>query len=164
MTDIDPNDIDRLLALAALVKDATKVEEAVAAIKAEQTELQTMIGQHADALDRIRDDRSAADAALADVKRIETENAYWKTQNEAKEKAVYDREVAITAREQAATQFEVEVKRREASVNESHNNLDHRMAEIEGREQAAADKLSRAEELLASYDEAKHAAAVKLAE
>jgi hypothetical protein len=101
---------------------------------------------------------AAADLETARNERGQADRAYRDTAAQSNANAVRaaeldKRERALVANEQAA----------KAAADNLKANQDAREADLSAREKLAAKKLNDASKLMASYDEAKHKAALKLA-
>jgi hypothetical protein len=110
--------------------------------------------------------KEADEAAKAAATDLETAR-YERGQAEHATRTAAAQSTANQQRERDLRGHEAELKRaRETFDQEAANwkaNYEQRESELAAREKAAADKLNQALNLMASYDEAKHQAALKLA-
>ena len=110
--------------------------------------------------------KEAEDAAKAAAADLETAR-YERGQAEHSTRTAAAQSTANQQRERDLRGHEAELARaRNSFQQEAANwkaNYEQREAELAEREKAAADKLAHALNLMASYDEAKHQAALKLA-
>lgn len=151
------NDVTELIAaLIAIAKDPKAWEKRIADMneaagdlrEARQLKAETEAARKAAAadLETARNERGQGDRAYRDAAQQSNANA-------ARAAELDKRERQLAAQEQAALQAAQNLKL----------NQDAREADLEAREKVAAKKLNDASKLMASYDEAKHKAALKLA-
>lgn len=157
------DDIDRLLAAVAFVRDAEKVSETLAGIKAAQDAADARV--------------AAADAAEAKAatRLHEAKRNLAEAQAETNAAAAMLRDAGVitdknTARTaellERARQLQVretDVASRSVALDRTKVEFDAWEAKLADREEAAAAKLANAETLLAQYDADRHDAVRKLA-
>jgi chaperonin cofactor prefoldin len=158
-----PNAFDDVMALVRLVTDVEAFKTRIAKLHDTMDEVDAKINEHAELV-------KETEAKLAEVNKIHAHGEglvkdaeRWSGQLNAMKKALDEREGVIVDRERATRKLESDVKFREAQLGERENTLDHRESVLDQRAADAAKKLADAEALLASYDQAKHEAALKLA-
>ena len=118
-------------------------------------------------LGELRKEKKAADEAAKQAATDLETARYERGQAEHATRTAAAQSTANQQRERDLRGHEAELKRaRETFEQEAANwkaNYEQREAELGAREHAAAGKLNQALNLMASYDEAKHQAALKLA-
>ena len=152
------------------MNDVTEFVAAVVAIAKDPKAFEKRLGDVAEAAEKLAEarrlrkeadeirGRGQADLEAAEYARGQAERSAniagaQSTANANRGNELDAREKAIAAREQAQKDSEANVKR----------NIDAREHDLAAREKIAAKKLNDAQKLMASYDEAKHQAALKLA-
>jgi hypothetical protein len=152
MTDV----ADLITAFVAVAKDPKAWEKRI-------DDMNEAAGKLSEARKLKKDSDDAAKAAATDLETARYERgqaelnsrnaAQQAASNLAREKELKAWQTELTAREQVCAQREQQLKAE----------YDHREGDLRAREQLAAKKLDDATKLMASYDEAKHQAAMKLA-
>jgi colicin import membrane protein len=147
---------DLIAAIAAIAKDPKAWEKRLG-------DADDIAKQLAEARKAKKEAEDAAKAAAADLEtaRYERGQAERATRDAAAQSAAnHQRERELRGQEAALLQ------RKNAFEQEAANskvNFDSREADLDVRERLAAKKLNDAQKLMASYDEAKHKAALQLA-
>jgi hypothetical protein len=152
------------------MSEVTDLIAAIAAIAKDPHSWERRLGDVEDAGKQLAAARKlkkeAEDAAKAAAQDKETAS-YERGQAERATRDAAAQAAANAQREhQIKTYHESVVRDRDNFIAERNNakiSLDQREAELVRREQAATAKLNEASKLMASYDEAKHKAALKLA-
>jgi hypothetical protein len=152
------------------MSEVTELIAAIAAIAKDPKAWEKRLGDADDIAKQLaetRKERKAADEAAkqaatdletARYERGQADHASRSTAQQATANAQRERE--LDAREKALTERENTQQREAANLKV---NYDSREADLEAREAIVTKKLNDAQKLLASYDEAKHQAAMKLA-
>ena len=143
---------------------------AIVAIAKDPKAWEKRLGDADDIAKQLTEARKAQKQADETAKQAATDletARYERDQAERATRSVAAQSTANQQRERELKAHEFELKRaRETFEQEAANwkaNYEQRETDLTAREKAAADKLNQALNLMASYDEAKHQAALKLA-
>jgi hypothetical protein len=147
---------DLLEALVAIVKDPKAWDKRVAAMREAAGDL-----AEAKQLKKDTDNQAAQAAKDVETAHYERGQAERALRDAAAQAAAND----ARARELANGEAGLKSKQGDFATEQANwkTNVENREYELTVREAAAAEKLKKAEELMAGYDEAKHQAALKLA-
>lgn len=160
------NEDDTFATVAALLRiasDPKACAKRFAELKAERDELSAVVEQNVKVLEEAKQENIAAAASRQAAENIMLDAERWNKQLDVKEKALAEREGNLIASKAAHDMAVSNLKYREAKVGERETTADHREHDLVSRERMAESKFKQAQELLASYDQAKHEAALKLA-
>jgi chromosome segregation ATPase len=160
---IDKSHTDFISAIVEIARDPKAWDARVAELRKQGEAAAKAMEEVAAREQAVVGHRRAAEAALAEIRRKAADAEYLHKQVADKEKALAEREALLRVREAAVTDQDHRAREAINKASEAHNNLDQREKALAEREKAAAAKLEQAKTLLASYDEAKHRAALKLA-
>lgn len=149
--------------MVALVVDASACAKRIAEIKAAQGKMQDEVDKNIKVLADVTAQRGLAEKKLVDAQNLNADTERWASQLKAKEVQLNEQLGIASDRAREAIQADSNAKYRETVCGERENTLNSREAELVKREAAAVAKVAHAEKLLKDYDQAKHAAALKLA-
>jgi hypothetical protein len=154
---------DEMANMVALVVDAKACAKRLDDMRLAQKKLDEQEAQVRKSLKDAMDAVKLVDEKTARAADVMKDAELWQGALDKTKKALDIREGEIVRRENEATRILSDVKFREDKLGERENTLAHREAGMQAVHKSAEEKLSAAEKLMASYDQAKHEAALKLA-
>lgn len=154
---------DEMANMVALVVNAPACAKRLDELRAAQKKLDEQTAQIKKSVKEVEDAQKLVDEKSARAAGFMKDAELWQSALDKTKKALDIREGEIVRRESEAVRTLSDVKFREDKLGERENTLAHREAGMQVMHKAAADKLAAAEKLMASYDQAKHEAALKLA-